>query len=76
MKALNDWLAGSPLASWLKVFVASALGWVILNLDTLPIHPAIVLGLASMLPMVVNYLNPSDTRYNDYRGDNVSDVDA
>lgn len=73
MRQLTEWLAGSPWASWLKVFAASALGWVVLNLDTLPIHPALVLGLASMLPMIINYLNPSDTRYNDYRGGNVSD---
>lgn len=60
-----EWLASSPLASFVKVFVAGALGWVILNIDSLGIHPALAIGLASALPVVVNWLNPADDRYGD-----------
>jgi hypothetical protein len=63
MKNFLSWLASSPLASFAKVFAAGVLGWVVLNLDSLNIHPAVVIGLASALPVIVNWLNPSDSRY-------------
>jgi hypothetical protein len=57
------WLANSPLASFAKIFGAGVLGWVALNLDSLSIHPAVAIGLASALPVLVNWLNPLDFRY-------------
>ena len=63
MKKVLDWLAISPLASFAKVFVAGALGWFVVNMDSLNVHPAIAIGLASALPVVINWLNPSDSRY-------------
>lgn len=63
MENFLSWLASSPLASFAKIFAAGVLGWVVLNLDSLNIHPAVAIGLASALPVIVNWLNPSDTRY-------------
>jgi hypothetical protein len=63
MENFLNWLASSPLASFAKVFAAGVLGWVVLNLDSLNIHPAVAIGLASSLPVIVNWLNPSDSRY-------------
>jgi hypothetical protein len=63
MENFLNWLASSPLASFAKVFAAGVLGWVVLNLDNLNIHPAVAIGLASALPVIVNWLNPSDSRY-------------
>ena len=63
MENFLDWLASSPLASFAKIFAAGALGWFALNVDSLNVHPAVAIGLASALPVVINWLNPSDVRY-------------
>jgi hypothetical protein len=57
------WLAYSPIASFGKIFGAGVLGWILLNLDTLQIHPAVGIGLASAIPILINWLNPGDPRY-------------
>jgi hypothetical protein len=58
-----EWLAVSPLASFVKIFAAGVLGWVVVNVDSLSLHPAIAIGIASALPVVINWLNPVDSRY-------------
>ena len=63
MEQLKVWLAYSPLASFAKIFGAGVLGWVLLNLESLSIHPAMGIGLASSLPILINWLNPVDQRY-------------
>ena len=63
MENFLDWLASSPLASFAKIFAAGALGWFALNVDSLNVHPAVAIGLASALPVVINWLNPNDLRY-------------
>ena len=63
MENFLNWLASSPLASFAKVFAAGAIGWIVLNLDNFNIHPAVAIGLASALPVIINWLNPSDSRY-------------
>lgn len=57
------WLATSPLASFAKVFAAGALGWIVVNIDSLNLHPAIAIGIASATPVIINWLNPEDGRY-------------
>jgi len=57
------WFAISPIASFLRTFGASVLGWVIINADTLNMHPALIMGLVSALPALINWLNPNDPRY-------------
>jgi hypothetical protein len=57
------WLASSPLASFVKIFGAGVLGWFVVNIDSMSIHPAVAIGLASALPIIINWLNPTDSRY-------------
>jgi hypothetical protein len=63
MENFLSWLASSPLASFANIFGAGVLGWVVVNVDSFNVHPAIAIGLASALPVVINWLNPEDTRY-------------
>lgn len=57
------WLAHSPIASFVKVFAAGVLGWVLMNSESLGLHPALALGLAAALPIVINWLNPEYDNY-------------
>jgi len=57
------WVANSPIASFCKVFGAGVLGWVLINADTLNIHPALTIGLVSALPIIINWLNPEYKNY-------------
>jgi len=63
MENFLEWLASSPLASFAKIFGAGVLGWLLINIDTLGVHPAVAIGLVSALPVVINWLNPVDSRY-------------
>jgi hypothetical protein len=66
------WLANSPLASFFKVFGAGVLGWVLINADSLGLHPALALGLAAGLPIIINWLNPE---YDIYGRANLDETD-
>jgi hypothetical protein len=57
------WLAVSPLASFAKVFTAAVLGWVVVNSESLNLHPALALALVSALPVLINWLNPEHESY-------------
>jgi hypothetical protein len=57
------WFATSPLASFARTFAAGVLGWVILNADSLDLHPALIIGLVSALPVLISWLNPADPRF-------------
>lgn len=63
MNTILIWAAKSPIASFLRVFTTGILGWVIINADTLNLHPALVIGLVSSLPIIIVWLNPADERY-------------
>ena len=63
MEQLQIWFATSPIASFLRTFLAGILGWIILNANDLNIHPAIAIALASSLPVLVSWLNPADARF-------------
>jgi hypothetical protein len=63
MKNFLSWLAISPLASFAKIFGAGVLGWIVVNVDSFNVHPALAIGLASALPVIINWLNPVDSRY-------------
>jgi hypothetical protein len=67
------WLAHSPLASFFKVFSAGVLGWVLINFDNLGLHPALALGLAAGLPIIINWLNPNDPRYGKFENETRSE---
>jgi len=71
MTALT-WLAHSPLASFIKVFGAGVLAWVLMNPESLGLHPAAAMGLAAALPIVINWLNPE---YDNYGRANIDEAD-
>jgi hypothetical protein len=69
---MGKWLATSPLGSIVKVFVGTALGGLYLFLKndgsfddiTLEAVEGFLMGaLIVVLPMLINYVNPADTRY-------------
>lgn len=62
MTTVLNWLYRSPLAQWLKYFAAGLIGWLMLNLDNVGLHPALAFALAGSLPVLVNWLNPNDPR--------------
>ena len=63
MKQFLVWFAKSPVASFLRVFGAGLLGWIIINANDLNLHPAVAIALASSLPVLVSWLNPADERF-------------
>lgn len=63
MNRFLTWLATSPLASAAKVGVAASLGYVLADPDILGLPPVAVVGIVAGLPVLINWLNPADTRY-------------
>jgi len=67
MKELN-----TIYASWLKVFISSVFGAYLIMLqegtnlfswDLAMVEKLLTAGVVSTLPIIINWLNPSDTRY-------------
>ena len=63
MTQFEAWLASSPTASFLKITLAAALGALGSYLATAEIHPLAVALSAAVIPVVINALNPLDSRY-------------
>lgn len=68
MKFLQ-WLATSPIASAFKVGSAAALVWLIDNVSTLEIPAVLQVSIVAGIPVIVNWLNPEDTRYGKQLGE-------
>lgn len=66
---LNSEGAGSMVFSWVKVFAATILvlflaqGADIFSVTASDAKLWLAAGFAAVVPLVVNYLNPRDTRY-------------
>jgi hypothetical protein len=60
MKFLN-----SIYGSWVKIFLSAILTMVIAKGDIylVTLKECISAGVISILPIIINYLNPNDTRY-------------
>jgi hypothetical protein len=60
MKFLN-----SIYGSWLKVFVSAILTMIVMKGDIylITLKDCLNAGIISILPIIVNYINPHDTRY-------------
>lgn len=60
MKFLN-----SIYGSWVKIFISAILTMVIAKGDiyAVTLKECFSAGIISILPIIVNYLNPHDTRY-------------
>lgn len=69
MKTFETWLAQSPLGGAFKAFIAVVLAAAVADfLKVGDISLAnwetwVIAGLASAAPMVINWLNPKDSRY-------------
>jgi hypothetical protein len=69
MDAVLAWLATSPIAAAVKVFIAVVLAMGVADWQAAgTIHFSdwqtwVIAALASTLPVIVNWLNPADTRY-------------
>jgi hypothetical protein len=63
MRQLEKWLADSPTGSFIKITLGAALGAALSWLMTSDIHPLIVAISAAVIPIIINTLNPQDTRY-------------
>ncbi|CAB4121861.1 hypothetical protein UFOVP19_16 [uncultured Caudovirales phage] len=60
MKFLN-----SIYGSWVKIFTSAILTMIIAKGDiyAVTLKECISAGIISILPIIINYLNPNDTRY-------------
>ncbi len=60
MKFLN-----SIYGSWVKTFVSAILTMIIAQGDiySVTLKDCLSAGVISILPIIINYLNPNDTRY-------------
>jgi len=69
MSELKTWLAGSPLGSAFKAFLAVVIAAAIAdfvnlgNINMMNWETWVIAGLASSTPVAINWLNPSDPRY-------------
>ena len=63
MRQLEKWLADSATGSFIKITLGAALGAALSWLATSDIHPLIVAISAAVIPIIINTLNPQDTRY-------------
>ena len=65
---MKDFL-NTPVGSWIKVFLSALLGFVLTNImngvDIFSMDwKSLVAGaLSSVLPVIINWLNPNDARY-------------
>jgi hypothetical protein len=69
MRQLEKWLADSPTGSFIKITLGAALGAALSWLTTSDIHPLIVAISAAVIPIIINTLNPQDTRYGKNHGE-------
>ena len=60
MKFLN-----SIYGSWLKVFVSAILTMIVMKGDIylITLKDCLNAGIISILPIIINYINPNDKRY-------------
>ena len=69
MSTFAEWLATSPLATALKSFVSIVLSLAVADwtahgsINFAAWQTWVIAGLISAVPVIVNWLNPADTRY-------------
>ena len=69
MKAFQDWLATSPLASFLRVFIAIVLAQAVDafvkvgTFDFSNYQSWMIAGLVAAVPVLIRWLNPADTAF-------------
>lgn len=63
MEKFCIWLANSPLATAAKVALAAVLAYVLSAPDAFGLPPVAGVAIAAAFPVIINWLNPEDTRY-------------
>lgn len=69
MSWFNDSPTGRMVFSWLKVFAATVLGLFLADgadifaVDGNDLRAWLAVALSSLLPVIINYINPGDDRY-------------
>lgn len=64
-----DWFATSPIASWVRTFVAIVVAMFIADgadvfaVDATDLRAFLAAGFCATLPAVVRYLNPADVEF-------------
>lgn len=67
--SFSEWFATSPIASWLRTFVAIIIAMFIADgadifaIDATDLRGYLAAGLAATLPVIVRWLNPSDVEF-------------
>ena len=56
-------IAASPVGVALKVGVWAAIGWLVANVDSLNLHPAVAVAIAAAGVVLTDALNPEDSRF-------------
>lgn len=79
---LNESETGSAVFSYIKVFVAVVLGLFLADgadlfaIDANDLRAWLAAGLAAVLPVLVNALNPNDGRYGTVASEAVAEVEV
>lgn len=73
MTQFGVWLATSPLGGAFKAGVGAVLVWFLDNIDALNLPAVAQVGIIAALPVLINAINPSDPRYGNAKGLDVSD---
>jgi len=69
VNGFSDWFATSPIASWLRTFVAIVIAMFIADgadifaVDATDLRGFLAAAFAATLPAVVRWLNPSDPEF-------------
>lgn len=63
IEKLQLFLATSPVGGALKAASGAVLVWLLDNIALLDLPPVAQVAIIAALPVFINYLNPSDTRY-------------
>ena len=63
MKKFKVWLAHSPLASASKIGVGAALAYIIDNVASFNLNPAVTALVISVVTVFINTINTEDKRY-------------
>lgn len=63
MEQFGVWLATSPLGGAFKAASGAVLVWLVDNVGSFDLHPALQVAIVAALPVLINALNPADPRY-------------
>ena len=73
MKKVNQflkWVATAKVAMALKVGFGAAVSWVLANVASLNLNPAAVVVVIAVCNVLINALNPQDSKYGIKAGSN------